>query len=277
MKTSAGLFLTDILPHKRKIFNKVVKNNVFGKDSTNNEVLTELKKSGVEGIELFLPSFAKSIDLNDFRTIKKIIEQNKLRVFSVHQSLRFFSKTAIDEVSELFVTADLLGAEVIVLHLNLAGKKIFDQQYIDKIHELQKHYNIKVGFENREKMFGPFRAKYTWEAESFASLIRKNDFYITLDTTHLAQTGSDIVAFFKKNKDRIVNIHISDYKEHIFNSTLRPFRYKHLALGKGELPISKFLQTLREEKYQGLVTMEIHTNLQGLCESARIISQSARS
>ena len=92
-----------------------------------------------------------------------------------------------------------------------------------------------------------------------------------IKSNFLAATKGDIVKFFKKNKERIINIHLSDYREHVLNSSLRPFRYKHLALGKGQLPIKKFLETLREEKYKGLITMEIHTDLEGICESARLI------
>jgi sugar phosphate isomerase/epimerase len=96
---------------------------------------------------------------------------------------------------------------------------------------------------------------------------------MTLDTTHLGQAGGDIVKFFKKNKGKIVNIHLGDYKHHPLNTTLRPFRYKHLPLGHGQLPIQEFLETLRKEKYQGLITMEIHTNLEGMCQSAKLIQR----
>ncbi len=102
--------------------------------------------------------------------------------------------------------------------------------------------------------------------------MKKADLHITLDTTHLAQAGGNIIDFFKKNKARIVNIHISDYKPNMLNNNLRPLRYKHMPLGKGDLPIEEFVRTLREEKYKGLVTMEIHTDLNGMCESAKVIN-----
>jgi len=96
---------------------------------------------------------------------------------------------------------------------------------------------------------------------------------MTLDTCHLAQSGGDIVDFFKKNKDRIVNIHLSDYKHHPFNNTLRPLRFKHLPIGKGSLPMKEFIDMLHEEKYQGLVTMEIHTDLNGFVDGAKKIKK----
>lgn len=270
MKISAGLFLTDILPHRRKLFNKIVKNKVFGTKSPAH-VFSSLKKSGVDGIEIFLPSFMKFTD-DDLLEIKKIVEAHDVQIFSVHQSLRFLTKTRIAEITRLFEMAHMLSAKVIVLHISLAGKQIFDDEYIATLHSLEKKYGIKIGFENRERIVGSFRKHHSWHGDEFAKLMKKTGFHITLDTTHLAQAGGDIIEFFKQNKDRIVNIHLSDYKHHYLNSTLRPFRYKHLPIGKGDLPMDEFLQVLRKEKYNGLVTMEMHTDLEGMSESARVIS-----
>lgn len=270
MKISAGLFLTDILPHKRKLFNKIVKNRVFGKHSLDH-VFSTLKKSGVDGIEIFLPSYAKFTDA-DLLEIKNLVEGHGMQVFSVHQVLRFLTKTRIGEITRLFHLADVVGAKVIVLHISLAGKQIFDDEYVGLLHSLQRKYGIKVGFENREKIIGSVGKGHTWHEDEFPRVLRKTDFNITLDTTHLAQAGGDIIDFFKKHKDRIINIHLSDYKYHYLNSSLRPFRYKHLPIGKGELPMTEFLATLRKERYDGLVTMEMHTDLTGMCESAQIIS-----
>lgn len=270
MKISAGLFLTDILPHRRKLFNKIVKNKIFGTQSPAH-VFSSLKKSGVDGIEIFLPSYAAFAD-SDLLEIKKIVEAYDLKVFSVHQSLRFLTKTRIDEITRLFEMADMLSAKVIVLHISLAGKQIFDKEYISALHGLEKKYGIKIGFENRERIVGSFRKHHSWHGGEFSSLMKKVGFNMTLDTTHLAQAGGDIIDFFKENKDSIANIHISDYKYHYLNSTLRPFRYKHLPIGKGDLPMVEFIQTLRKEKYDGLVTMEMHTDLDGMCESAKVIT-----
>src|SRR5258705_9061538 len=109
----------------------------------------------------------------------------------------------------------MVGAQVIVLHMNSAGRQVFNQQYIEAVHELQKKYGIKVGFENMEKFLGSLHRGHSWHGDKFADLMKKNDFFITLDTTHLAHSGGDIIDFFKKNKDRIVNIHLSDYRFHI--------------------------------------------------------------
>lgn len=270
MKISASLFFTDILPHRRTWYHKIVKSKLFDKHSTA-EVFRKLQQSGVEGIELLLPSFTPVTD-HHIHEVKGVLNKYHMPVFSIHQKLRFFTKTKIAEITHLFHIADFLGAKVIVLHMNNAGKQFFDTNYTTLLHSLEKKYGISVGFENMEKHPASLFFPHRWHHEIFSRLIDEKDFNITFDTTHLAHSGGNILTFFKKNKKRIVNIHLSDYRPHLLNSTLRPMRFKHLSLGNGVLPMQDFLRLLKDEKYQGLVTMEIHTDLAGMCENAEIIS-----
>lgn len=270
MKTSALLFLTEILPEKRWLYGAVIRNRVFN-GKTREHVFQKLKKSGIDGIEILMPQFS-SVSDKELLKLKEVLDTYHMPVLSLHQKLRFFTKTRIKEVTQLFHQAELLGANVIVLHMSSVGKQLFDQKYIDKLHELQEKYGIKIGFENREKQFWNINSKYGWEENSFAEIIRNNNLHLTLDTTHLAQSGGDIIQFFKKNKDRIVNIHLSDYKDNMLNNSIRPFRYKHLPIGKGKLPMKEFINLLHKEQYKGLVTMEIHTDLDGICDGAKKIN-----
>lgn len=270
MKKSVAIQLTDILPLKRRLLNKIVKSR-FLADEEPGQVFRHLKKLGFDGIELLLPTFAT---IDDIREAKKMLQANKIRALSVHQALRFLTKTRMPEITRLFEAAKEVSAKVIVLHMNSAGQQILNKKYLSQIHVLQKKYGIQVGFENREKYFVSARKGYGWDEKKFADLMAKENLHITLDTCHMGQAGGDIIKFFVANKDRIINIHLSDYKHHYLNNSLRPLRFKHLPLGKGTLPIMKFMETLKKEQYKGILTLEINTNLAGLLESASIVNSS---
>lgn len=263
--------MSDILPHRKKFIHKIVKNNIFT-DQKTEDVFKHLKEIGLDGFELLLPQFIMATDA-DILEVKKITKKCKFPVLSVHQSIRFFTTTKIKEIARLFEIADMVSAKVVVLHINSARKQIFDETYIDALHELERKYKIKVAFENMEKYFGSIFYGHRWHAVKFSDLVKKVDFHITFDIVHLAHSGGDILQFFKKNKERIINIHISDYKHHPLNGTLRPMRYKHMPLGEGDLPINAFLRLLKKEKYQGLLTMEIHADLKDVDMSTAIINQ----
>ncbi len=274
MKTSVSLFFSDLLPQRRKLFHKVVKNDIF-ENLTVDEGLEKLKKAGLDGIEICLSQYYETTN-KDVDELNVLLKKHDMPVLSLHQTLRFFSTTRIPEITRLFEIAEKLHVRLVVLHMNSAQKQIFDPAYIKALHALEHKYNIKVTFENMEKHIGSLFYKHRWQDVTFAELVYKTDFHITLDTVHLAHSGGDIVAFYKKYKERIINIHLSDYRHHIFNSSLRPMRYKHMPIGEGELPITEFLKTLKKENYDGLVTMEIHGNLEDICNGAAEINKAKR-
>src|SRR5258708_18579784 len=201
MKTSAVIFLTDILPHRRKFVGKVIKNKIFGK-RTQKEVFSQFKKAGIEGIELHLPPYG-SATYASIEEVKEVLALNHIPVFSVHQSLHFLRSTKIAEITKLFRIADTLDAKIIVLHIDHAGKQIFEKEYLAIVESLQKKYGVKAAFENQENNpLSRFR-KHTWHEDHFPYLLQKCGLYMTLDTTHLAQAGGNIISFFKKHKDSI--------------------------------------------------------------------------
>ncbi|HUQ85317.1 MAG TPA: sugar phosphate isomerase/epimerase family protein [Candidatus Limnocylindrales bacterium] len=267
MKTSVLLFLTDILSEKRRLFNKIVKNKIFS-ELPPKKAFLEMKNAGIEGIEVLLPGFETAQDLQD---LKVAMDAYDMKIYSVHQALRFLSRTRLPEIEKIFQTAKFLSAKVAVLHMNSAGKQVFDPYYIKKIHSLQDQYGIKAGFENMEKHAGSILNGVGWDQKKFADLMEKNDFHITLDICHIGQSGGDIIKFIENHMDRIINIHLSDYKKNYLNNSLRPMRYKHMPLGKGQLPINEFISLLKRKNYKGLLTLEIETNLDGILESAAVI------
>ena len=271
MKTSVSVFLSDILPDRRSFYNKIVKNDFFTKQ-TPKQGLTTLKQHGMDGIEICLPQYSITSD-EDVKNAKAILDEVGLQTLSVHQALRFFTTTKIDEISRLFEIAAMFGAKVIVLHMNTAKKQIFDPKYVSAIHALEKEYGIVAAFENMEKHIASLFYEHRWQELKFSELVEKTDFHITFDIVHLAHSGGDIIEFYKKNRDRIVNIHLSDYKHNALNSSIRPMRYKHMPLGKGELPITDLLKVIRQDNYKGLITMEIHGNLKDICNGAAEINK----
>jgi sugar phosphate isomerase/epimerase len=272
MKTSISLLLSDILPHRKRAYHKVVKNKIF-KDKKTDEIFTELKKLGLDGFELLLPQYA-NITNKDILEIEELAKRNKFPVLSVHQALRFLTTTKVKEITRLFEIAHMLGAKVIVLHINSAKKQIFDEKYVQTLHELEKKYAVIVTFENMEKHAQSYFYSHRWHPAKFAKLVANTNFHITFDVQHLAHSGGNILRFYNENGKRIINIHLSDYRFHPFNSSIRPMRYKHMPLGKGELPITAFLNLLIKENYKGLLTLELHSDMKGVEQSMTIINHS---
>jgi len=273
MKLSAWVSISDLLPNKKNgfgefIFDKFIKQKLFTKYNQK-DVLLALKKSGVNGIELLSTS---NVTDQDIQKVQKMLKELGLAVFSVHQSISTLFNIGIQEIEGLFQIANKLKAGVIVLHINVIGNQIFHNDYVQSLKNLQRKYKIKIGMENSPISPLTFFNKNTWDEDKFSNLIKEKEFNITFDTTHLAQTGKNIVDFYENNKDRIVNIHLSDYKMNILNKYLLLANGTHLPLGKGTSPIKQLLNAMKQTNYSGVITMEISGTLQNLCASARFIT-----
>ncbi|MCL5970465.1 MAG: sugar phosphate isomerase/epimerase [Patescibacteria group bacterium] len=260
------------MPEKKTIFDKIIvsklsKQNIFYNENSY-DIFKNFKKSGVDGIELLISSNATKADI---RKVQKIFRKNDLPILSIHQSLTTLFNIRIQEITRLFEFAQLLSAKIVVLHLSAISKYVHDKNFISNLKNLEKKYKINIGIENNPKHPLSLFKRYTWEEKNFSTLVGEKGFKITFDTTHLAQTGGDILNFYKINKDRIINIHLSDYRKNFTNKYLLLTKDTHLTLGEGELPIVNFLKQLRKDNYKGHLTMEINSNLDGLCFSAKFV------
>jgi len=130
---------------------------------------------------------------------------------------------------------------------------------------LEEKYGIKIGLENGTKNIIIGLKHHCYQGREFSEITAKLGLGITFDLTHLAQAnGSDIIDFYKRNRERIVNIHLSDYKYGWFPHNLLN---THMALGKGDLPIEGFLKTLKKDYYDDLLTFEINRSAKEIKKS----------
>lgn len=275
MKISLYTRISDLIPVKETFLDHV--NDLLFRDQKRkmfkahslDSIFPPLKKAGVEGLELVIPT---RLSEDNIETIKQISQKYGLKIFSIHQSHDTYLDIDLIEIERMCKLAKSFSAPVIVLHINALRKKLLEQTFLTKLKNFQKKYRIAFGIENVSK--SPFSfAKEMYKGNEFGRVLKASSLVMTFDITHLGQAGEDICEFYNKNKDKIVNIHISDYKKNYLNKKLFLTNGTHLALGKGELPILKFLKLLKKENYQGLITMEINSDFQGLCESARIIKK----
>lgn len=79
-----------------------------------------------------------------------------------------------------------------------------------------------------------------------ADFARDNDIHVTFDTTHTGTSGVDLLEAYAVFRDRIENIHLSDYDG----------RGQHLLPGKGYLPLEKLLTQVKADGYDGTITLE---------------------
>ena len=91
-----------------------------------------------------------------------------------------------------------------------------------------------------------FLLRATNNMYQIAEFARDNDIHVTFDTTHIGTSGVDLLDAYAVFRDRIENIHLSDYDG----------RWQHLLPGTGYLPLERLLAQVRADGYNGTITLE---------------------
>ncbi len=221
-----------------------------------NRVFEIASKLGFDGVEIIIDD---RYDTRDKLYLKRLEHEFNLSIIAFHvppERVKFWG----DPIKKLKKTIDLaenLEAKVVVCHSSLALDKSFFNWLVKNWSAIQKETKVEIAYENmpktysRKRKFKIFKQLVflTWQVEKFSVFDK-----ICLDTSHLATANLDIIETYKKLKKKIVHIHLSD-------SNFKPLKGRgikdeHQLLGKGKLPLGKFLTLLKKTDYKGALTLE---------------------
>jgi len=254
MKLSISVNSWDFLPQKVNLIEKLL----MGIPKKRKNIIVNLsnmvEKKQIDGIELII---SVKNSQQDIKKLYELFNQYYIPILSVHQAVLQILKIDIPSIEFLFETAKTLNAKVIVVHLYAIRKLLEKPEKIEYLRKLERDYQIQIGLENSSRdigvgLFSGIAKKFAWDGQEFTKTITNLGMKVTFDTTHFGLSEWGINRFFLENKDRIINIHLSDYKDNLLGS--------HLLLGKGVLPMKDFLRTIKLNKYKGLVTLEINAD-----------------
>lgn len=217
------------------------------------EIFVLARDGGFDGCELVIDQHFMSDGYLD--RVQACLEV--LPVYTIHAPFLKMAKweTKVKELKRSIDIARVLGARVVNFHppawLTL---EISFARWLSSVHDFQKELDcadIALTIENmpragRRLMLASYILN---DIDDLIAFGIEHNLYFTFDTTHLATFGTDIVASFIKilKTDRLRNIHLSDSGDH----------ESHLFLGRGELPVARFLNTVRRLGYDGMLTFEV--------------------
>lgn len=214
------------------------------------EILDIIASTSCKNIELFLNQAFIDVPILE---LEKEISKRNLNVLSIHTPLEFISFTRKESeeywINKSIEIAKLLGSKVIVSHM-VYGKYFDDKiKDLDEIHKqnmlhYNKNKNIYITTENLPCFI---ESCFLANLDKLFEFIDANKINLTFDTTHCAFGDFPIIDTFNKFKRFIKNIHLSDFGDGI----------EHKILGAGNLPLKDFIVNLKNESYEGLLTLEL--------------------
>lgn len=210
-----------------------------------------LKTAGVDGVELV-------IGIKSRWSVDKVMSLSKkydLPITTIHQPVWGGLGLYFDE--GFFDLAKQLGASKVVCHpiprYSFKDKPM--QEYLKRLSRIQKEKGIEILLENLSpnydnKLVDPFfpLSKDTGNLKDVYDAAQEHNLKLTLDIDHFLKEKPHREKYLKGILPHIGNIHLSSFTktEH------------HMPLYKGNFQVKEFVQYLREQNYQGLLTFEIY-------------------
>ncbi len=205
----------------------------------------------VDGIELVIGWKTRWA----MKKISRLSKRYDVPILSIHQPPWALAGFIKDEGSFKFAqryNAKFVAHPLVVQHINSPQS----QKYYRWLRDMGKKYNLEILIENMTNIYQLLPLLHyvskkhhdtATELPRFEKICKKYNFGFTLDIAHLMQSNPQNAPGFKEILPYLKNIHLSDYTA----------KKEHMGIGNGDLNYEGFLSYLVEEKYEGIVNLEL--------------------
>ncbi len=206
---------------------------------------------GYDGVELMVWTDPVS---QDVAAIDRIASRFSVPVTAVHApclavTQRVWGADPIDRIRRSVDAADRLGAATVVLHPPFRWQRRYAAVFADEVARAGESVGVALAVEN---MFPVGRGRMrTVPYEPGFDPTEVGHRHYTLDLSHAAAAGGDVLAMLERMGTGLRHLHLAD-------GSGAP-RDEHLVPGRGIQPCAEVLQRLADSGYDGVVVVEINT------------------
>lgn len=222
--------------------------------------------SGFDGIEIMVTTERET---QDPAALRELSQRHGLSIPVVHGPFLLLTKGVFgtdpkEKIARSVDLAEGVGARVVVTHAPYRWEVGYADWLPDEIARIHAERGITVTVEN---MF-PVQVRglrLAFHAGTELEAMRRFH-YLTLDTSHAAVAGLDLLPAYRSVSDEVVHVHASN--------NAGTGRDTHAQLEDGILPVGEFLEELTIRGYTGAVTLEL--NLRGMLEDRERLIETLR-
>lgn len=220
-----------------------------------NRIFALAQESGFDGIEVLVDV---DFDTRQPAYLLQLAERYAMPILSVHASfwprrLPAWPAKHPESIARTAELATAVGAEIVVVHLPLRYDRAYGRWLRAQLPDLQTKYpNLIFAVENmpltwvRRWPFGPLNF---WRMNTLKAWSKFP--HLTLDTTHVATRGWDLLEVYASLRGQIAHVHLSNARR-----LGRRRVQEHRRLEDGFLPLGDFLARLAADGYAGVVAVE---------------------
>lgn len=192
----------------------------------------------------------------DAAVLRKLSDYHNIPVVAVHApnlliTQRVWGRDPWTKLEKSRELAAELGARVIVVHPPFRWQREYAKDFEAGLARMADESNVVFAVEN---LYPLLRGET--EVAAYAphwNPVEMDCAAATLDVSHAAVSGSDVLAMAAALGDRLAHVHLGD-------GTKPGLPDEHLVPGRGSQPCAELLAWLRQTGYQGHVVLEVSTH-----------------
>ncbi|MGH3301724.1 MAG: sugar phosphate isomerase/epimerase family protein [Streptosporangiaceae bacterium] len=208
---------------------------------------------GYDGLEVMVTTDPVS---QDAEVLRKLSDYHGIPVVAVHApnlliTQRVWGRDPWVKLERSRDLADALGARVVVVHPPFRWQRDYARYFQTGIAEMSDPGGVTFAVEN---LYPLLRGET--EIAAYAphwNPMEMDSAAVTLDVSHAAVSGSDVLAMAKQLGNRLAHVHLGD-------GTKPGLPDEHLVPGRGTQPCAELLTWLSRAGYQGYVVLEVSTH-----------------
>jgi sugar phosphate isomerase/epimerase len=208
---------------------------------------------GYDALEVMVTADPVSQDAS---VLRKLSDYHGIPVVAVHApnlliTQRVWGRDPWTKLVKSRELAEALGARVVVVHPPFRWQREYAKDFQIGVAEMSEQGNVAFAVEN---LYPLLRGET--EIAAYAphwNPVEMESAAATLDVSHAAVSGSDVLAMAEALGDRLAHVHLGD-------GTKPGLPDEHLVPGRGTQPCAELLRWLSDTGYEGYVVLEVSTH-----------------
>ncbi len=192
----------------------------------------------------------------DAAVLRKLSDYHGIPVVAVHApnlliTQRVWGRDPWLKLARSQELAEALGAHIVVVHPPFRWQREYATNFEAGLASLAEHGDVAFAVEN---LYPLLRGES--EVAAYAphwNPVEMESAAATLDVSHAAVSGSDVLAMAEALGDRLAHVHLGD-------GTKPGLPDEHLVPGRGTQPCAELLSWLNRTGYSGHVVLEVSTH-----------------
>jgi sugar phosphate isomerase/epimerase len=208
---------------------------------------------GYDALEVMVTADPVSQDAG---VLARLAQYHGIPVVAVHApnlivTQRVWGRDAWGKLDRSRDLAQALGARVVVVHPPFRWQRDYARDFEAGLNKLSADSGIAFAAENLYPL-RPGGAEVTAYAPHW-NPVELDVTHATLDVSHAAVSGSDVLEMAGQLGPRLAHVHLGD-------GTKAGLPDEHLVPGRGTQPCAELLGKLRADDYRGVVVLEVNTH-----------------